>query len=69
MRWIGLGWSAFVFENLVLSHNRTFIIENYTEKYYHLTYNILSSTACLSIGYGYMFHGRKKGPVLQNKPG
>ena len=50
------GWTAFLLENIVLSENREWLCEKYGEENYHLGYNTLSSTACLSILYGYMKH-------------
>ena len=67
VRWITLGWTAFITENVVLSHNREWIIDKFGEKNYHGLYNILSSAACLSIAYGYFKHGRNMGPILNPK--
>lgn len=64
VRWIGLGWTAFIVENVVLSHNRDYIIERYGDVDYHNAYNFLSTTACGSIAWGYLKHGRRKGPTL-----
>ena len=63
VRWIGLGWTAFILENVVLSHNREEIISRFGSNNYHTTYNILSTAACSSILYGYLRHGRGKGPM------
>lgn len=64
-----MSWSFFIAENLILSHppNREFIIQNFNpngENTYHDIYNSLSTMACLSIGYTYIFHGRQTGPIL-----
>ena len=67
VRWITFGWSAFIAENVVLSHNREYIIETFGEQTYHGFYSTLSSAACLSIGYGYFRYGRKMGPILNPK--
>lgn len=64
VRWIGLGWTAFIAENLVLSHHRTEIIENFGNDRYHQFYNTLSGMACASIAWGYFRHGRMQGPVM-----
>ena len=67
VRWIGLGWSAFIAENVILSHNREWIIQNYGDDNYHNLYNTLSTAACGSIAWGYLKHGRGKGPMLPGK--
>lgn len=58
------GWTLFVGENLILSHNRTEIIDRLGEGGYHGIYNSLSGLACSSIAYGYMRYGRRQGPRL-----
>jgi hypothetical protein len=63
VRWIVGGWTFFLAENLILSENRTTIIDNFGKDTYHLVYNILSTTATGSIIYGYMKHGRNKDPL------
>lgn len=68
VRFIAAGWLGFITENLVLSENRTYIIENFGEETYHGFYNTLSSVACVSIAYGYFRHGRAQGPVLWSFP-
>jgi hypothetical protein len=70
VRWITFGWSAFIVENVVLSHNREWIIETYGDNNYHNIYNTLSTAACSSIAWGYFKHGRKQGPFLtpRSKP-
>eukprot|EP00993_Chasmostoma_nieuportense_P003541 NODE_4250_length_818_cov_19.526773_g4092_i0.p1 GENE.NODE_4250_length_818_cov_19.526773_g4092_i0~~NODE_4250_length_818_cov_19.526773_g4092_i0.p1 ORF type:complete len:258 (+),score=69.90 NODE_4250_length_818_cov_19.526773_g4092_i0:68-775(+) len=64
VKWIALGWGGFIAENLVLSHNRQSLIEHFGARAYHGCYSVLSTTACCSIAYGYLRHGRGKGPVL-----
>lgn len=64
VRWIGLGWTGFVVENLVLSENRTRLIQELGESTYHITYSVLSTAACGSIGYGFFKHGQSSGPRL-----
>lgn len=69
VRWITFGWSAFIAENLVMSHNRQWIISEFGDDKYHMAYNCLSTAACSSIAYGYLRHGRHQGPKLYNKGG
>lgn len=68
VRWITLGWSAFIAENLIMSHNRGWIISNFGDATYHGVYNTLSTAACGSIAYGFFRHGRRAGPRLWNTP-
>ena len=63
VRWIGLGWSAFIAENLILSDNREYIIQQFGDQNYHMLYNTLSTGATTSILYGFVKH-RKTGPAL-----
>ena len=67
VRWITLGWTGFIAENVILSHNREYIIETFGEKTYHGFYSTLSSAACLSIAYGYFRYGRNAGPIINPK--
>jgi uncharacterized membrane protein len=69
VRWISAGWIGFIAENLILSENRQYIIENLGDDNYHYLYSTLSTLACGSIAYGYLRHGRRKGPTLQAPPG
>ncbi|KAI8896444.1 hypothetical protein BC833DRAFT_566617 [Globomyces pollinis-pini] len=66
VRYITLGWSFFIAENVILSHNRTDIIERIGDDNYHRIYNTLSSVACGSIAYGFLRYGRKSGPLLSS---
>lgn len=66
VKWIGLGWTGFILENLVLSHNREEIISTFGSDKYHMVYNTLSTLACSSIAWGYYKH-RKMGPVLKGR--
>ena len=59
-----MGWIAFITENVVLSENRTEIIAAVGDDNYHRLYNTLSTSACLSIGWGFFKHGRGLGPAL-----
>lgn len=72
VRWVTAGWIGFITENLVMSHNREWIISNFGDDEYHIAYNILSTAACSSIALGYFKYGKlggallaRKGPVLQ----
>ena len=64
VRWISLGWTGFIVENLVLSHNRDWIIDEFGESAYTLSYSCLSTAACCSIAYGYIRYGRGRGPQI-----
>lgn len=64
VKWICGGWVAFIGENLVLSQNREAIISRFGDQNYHLAYSGLSTLACTSIAYGYIWHGRRQGPRL-----
>lgn len=64
VRWIGLGWIGFISENLILSHNRQDIINSVGDDTYHMIYNVLSTSACGSIAYGFFKHGKSAVPVL-----
>ena len=64
VRWIALGWAGFITENVVLSHNREWIITEFGKDTYMRAYAGLSSIANLSILYGYFRHGRRQGPTF-----
>merc|ERR1711957_28961 len=65
VRWIGGGWVFFIAENLILSHNRSDIINSIGDGNYHTVYNTLSTAACGSIGYGFFKHRRTGGPIFK----
>ena len=67
VRWVAAGWLGFITENLVMSHNRDWIISNYGDDNYHIVYNILSTAACGSIGYGFFKHGKTGGPSFPRR--
>lgn len=67
VRWIALGWTGFILENLVLSHNRADIIQAFGDEKYHMLYNVLSTLACSSIGYGFFRYGKVGGAVLPKR--
>jgi uncharacterized membrane protein len=47
-----------------LSENREAIINAFGDENYHMAYSTLSTLACGSIFYGYIRHGRGKGPTI-----
>lgn len=57
VRWVVGGWTAFTLENVVLSENRTRIIEWLGEQRYHTAFSTLSTAATLSVAYGYLRYG------------
>ncbi|EQC38406.1 hypothetical protein SDRG_04117 [Saprolegnia diclina VS20] len=65
-RWIVLGWSAFIAENIALSEFKEEIIANFGKDKYRLAYSTLSTGACASIAYGYLAHGRQQGPLVKS---
>ena len=67
VRWTALGWSAFIAENLVMSQNREYIINNFGDDNYHMVYNILSTAACSSIAYRFFRFGKFGGPTFQHR--
>jgi hypothetical protein len=67
IKWITFGWLSFIAENVILSENRTEIIERFGSENYHHVYNTLSTLACGSIAWGYLKHGRKTGPTFRAK--
>ena len=66
LRWAVLPWSFFIGENVILSHNRTALIEQLgDDRSYHLLYNAVSTAACISLGFGYFFRCRNAAPLRQ----
>lgn len=61
------GWGLFLGENVILSENRTWIIEKYGDDMYHRVYNSLSTISCVSIGYAFWKH-RNAATVLRPLP-
>jgi uncharacterized membrane protein len=56
IRWAVGGWTFFILENVVLSENRTFLIDRLggtNEERYHAVYGTCSTIASVSIGYAY----------------
>lgn len=66
-RWILLGWTGFLAENIILSENRETIITKTSDKFYHRFYNTCSLAACASIAYGTLILCRVHPP--RPKPG
>lgn len=64
VKWIGLGWIGFISENVIISDNREWIIENYGNSNYHMAYSMLSTLTSGSILYGYIRYGRGQGPKI-----
>jgi uncharacterized membrane protein len=62
-QWVLAGTGGFVLENLVLSDNRTELIDAFGEAEYHMGYSLLSTLACGSVAYGYI-RFRTVGPTL-----
>lgn len=69
VRYIASGWVFFISENLILSHNRTEIIDQFGDDNYHRLYNSLSTLACGGLAYSYYYYGRRQGPLLHQKLG
>ena len=56
LRWAVLPWSFFIGENVILSHNRSSLIDYLgDEERYHMLYNGVSTVACVSLGFGYFY--------------
>lgn len=64
MKWALGGWSFFIFENYILSENRSYLIHNFGDDMYHIVYGSASSIAMGSILYGYINKVRNAQPFL-----
>jgi uncharacterized membrane protein len=53
MKWALGGWTFFIFENTILSENRTALIHHLGDDGYHMCYGTLSTLAMGSVGWGY----------------
>lgn len=42
IRWITIGWSGFIAENLILSHNKEWLVDRFDENQYIYGYTALS---------------------------
>ncbi len=67
VKWVTMGWLGFIGENLIMSHNREYLIQHFGDQNYHLTYNALSTVACSSIAYGYFKYGKLGGATLKRR--
>jgi hypothetical protein len=67
MRWATGGWIFFIAENLILSENRTYLIDQLGDDGYHAAYGTLSTLAVGSIGYGYLYRIPNGAPPLMWK--
>mmetsp|Transcript_13214 Transcript_13214/g.15136 ORF Transcript_13214/g.15136 Transcript_13214/m.15136 type:complete len:294 (+) Transcript_13214:140-1021(+) len=56
VRWAAGGWMLFITENLILSENRTALIEKLGDANYHNLYGICSTSAVGSIVYAYFYN-------------
>ena len=66
-KWIAAGWIGFITENLVLSENRQYIIDNYGKDKYMAAYSSLSALSCGSIGYGLLRYGIGQSPFARSR--
>ena len=64
VRWITIGWTGFIAENLILSHNKEYLVSNFGEDVYHYGYTGLSLAACASTIYAYIRYRRNSGPII-----
>lgn len=64
VRWAAGGWAFFIAENVILSENRTFLIENLGDDGYHNVYGLISTAAVGSIVYAYVNKARNVPPLL-----
>ncbi len=64
MLWAAGGWTFFIAENLILSENRTYLIDQLGDSAYHAVYGTLSTIATGSIGYAYLYKIPKNAPPL-----
>eukprot|EP00927_Polykrikos_kofoidii_P013327 TRINITY_DN15801_c0_g3_i1.p1 TRINITY_DN15801_c0_g3~~TRINITY_DN15801_c0_g3_i1.p1 ORF type:complete len:464 (-),score=87.02 TRINITY_DN15801_c0_g3_i1:63-1454(-) len=64
-RLVALGWSAFIAENAIVTHNRDFLIDLLGDEQRYTTCYGVMSTACLAAtGLAYARRGRGSGPLL-----
>lgn len=68
IRWAAGGWLFFIAENVVLSENRTMLIENLGDAGYHNMYGFFSTAAVGSIGYAYIKKVRNVQPFIFHGP-
>lgn len=59
VKYIGMGWVCFIGENIIVSHNREWLIEQLgSERRYRELYSLCSTIAMGSITYGYIQYAR-----------
>jgi prenyl protein peptidase len=68
LRWAAGGWAFFIAENLILSENRTFLIDQVGDTSYHNIYGACSTAAVGSIVYAYLYKIRGVEPFLSVTP-
>ena len=67
VRWAVMPWAFFIGENVVLSQNRSQIIDYLgDEASYHTVYNAVSACACASLGFGYLYRVHTTAPPLRS---
>lgn len=64
MKWATGGWSFFIAENLILSENRQYLIDNLGDDGYHYLYGTISTAAMASVFYAYAKKVRGAPPLL-----
>lgn len=64
MKWATGGWSFFIAENLILSENREYLIDNLGDDGYHYLYGTISTAAMASVCYAYAKKVRGAPPLL-----
>ena len=64
IRWAAGGWAFFIAENVILSENRSFLIENLGDTGYHNVYGFISTAAVGSIVYAYVKKVRNVPPLM-----
>jgi uncharacterized membrane protein len=62
--WATGGWTFFIAENLILSENRTYLVETFGDASYHNGYGLISTMAMGSVAYAYWFKIRDMPPLL-----
>ena len=65
---VSIGWSSYILENVVLSHNREEIIHAVGPDMYYTIYSVLSTASCGAIAYAYFRHCRTSGPIIKRNP-
>ena len=64
------GWTTFILENLILSHNREYLVTTLgAERNYILMYSTLSTASCAAILVGFGRFGLGQGPKVAWRAG